>query len=367
MSFLLYRCDPAHAVGSTDGPVIVQELQRTHLCPECHAEFSSEVELDEHLTTEHPVLQPHLLLGRTRVPGSWVVRQRVDPSTLQIINATEVRLSINGAPLHSTSSEAFRQVLAQTGDGVLELHVRNRDALQQYDIHIQVPEEAELQCIDDEFRAHLARADVTVSDVRRFDDALSVGAGARAYASALADYVYGVLAKDRAGQTTLPYAAFLDKLKRALAILGDFDRPLAAAVASCIRFNLNDFRSAWRPSGVQMLDRAFRFYRERTLGKTPDLVRRSTFQSEPEIPLCPVDTVTQTILNLLDASDFALSALLKVTSRHDLSAEDRVKVCVLLAERLPDLESRDTAACREALEFDPIFGQWANRTLRGLR
>ena len=83
----------------------------------------------------------------------------------------------------------------------------------------------------------------------------------------LADYVYGVLAKDGAGQTTLPFSAFLDKLKRSLGILGPFDRPLAAAVASCIRFNLNDFRSTWRPCGVRTLDRAFWIFRQRSLEK----------------------------------------------------------------------------------------------------
>ena len=306
MPFLLYQCDPAHAVGSTDGPVIVQELRRSYICPQCHAEFPSEAELDDHLTTEHPVLQPHVLLGRTQVQAHWVIRQPVDTSALQIMNATEVWLSTNGDPLRSTSSEAFRQSLAQTRDAVLELHLHNRGASQRYDIRIQIPEEAELQRIEDEFRVHLARTDVTVTDVRRFDEALSVEAGAREYGSALADYVYGVLAKDGAGQTTLPFAAFPDKLKRSLAIVRGFERPLALAVASCIRFNLNDFRSAWRPCGVQMLDRAFWIYRERALERTPGPTRRSPLQTEPEVPLCPVDTVTQTILNMVVASDLAL-------------------------------------------------------------
>ena len=266
MPFLLYTCDPAHAVGSVDGRVITTEFRKSHLCPECHAEFSREVDLGDHLTTEHPILQPHVLVCGSRAPAKWVIREPLDPSALQIVNATEVYLSTNGNELRRISPEVLRRVLARTRDGVLELHLRNRGAARRYDIRILVPEEGELRHLEDEFIGRLARMDVTVSDVRRFDEALSVGAGAREYASALTDYVYGMLAKDGAGHTTLPFAAFLDKLKRSLGVVRAFDRPLAAAVASCIRFNLNDFRSAWRPCGVSTLDRAFWIFRQRALG-----------------------------------------------------------------------------------------------------
>ena len=172
MPFLVYPCDPAHAVGSTDGPVIATELRHSHRCPECLAEFSCEVDLGDHLTTEHPIPQPHLLLGGTRVPGNWVIRQPVNTAALQM-NATEVDLGINGAPLRSTSVAAFRQVLDRTREAVLELHLRTRGAVQRYDILILIPEEEELHRLESEFMTRLARDDVTVSDVRRFDEALA--------------------------------------------------------------------------------------------------------------------------------------------------------------------------------------------------
>ena len=281
------------------------------------------------------------------------------------MNATEVDLGINGDPLRATSAATFQQVLDRTRDGVLELHLRTRGAAQRYDIRILVPEEAELNRLESEFTTRLARNDVTVSDVRHFDETLSVGAGAREYASALADYVYGMLAKDGAGQTTLPFAAFPDKLKRSLGILGAFERPLATAVASCIRFNLNDFRSAWRSCGVRTLDHAFQIFRQRALGRTCDSTPPSPRQNEIGHPLCPVDTVTQTILNLVNIPA-PVTALRDMTSRHDLSDEDRVKVYVLLVDRVADVRPRDVAACRAALEYDPVFGEWAERILRGL-
>ena len=366
MTFIIYSCDPAHAAGSVGGRPINVDFRPSHFCPKCRAEFSREVDLGDHLTTEHPTLQPHVLAAGARMPANWIIRQPVDTSTLKIMNATEMWLGINGGPLRSISFEVVEQVLDRTRDGVLELHLRNGGSSRRYDIRILVPEEEELLLIEEEFTSRLARTDVTISDVRHFDEALSVGAGAREYASALGDYVYGVLAKEGAGQTTLPFAAFPERLKRSLGIVGDFDRPLAEAVASCIRFNLNDFRSAWRPCGVGILDRAFWIFRQRALGTMPVRLKGSLRQNGWDTPLCPVDAVTQTILDIVDTPVPAVSVLRDMTLRHDLSDEDRAKVCVLLADQVADLKPGDTAACRAALEFDPIFRRWADRALRGV-
>lgn len=366
MAFLLYGCDPAHAVGSTDGPDIVTEFRRSYPCPDCRAEFEREVDLGEHLTLEHPILQPHLLVAGTRVPAQWTIRQPVDASAVHVMNATEIWLSIDGGSLRQISPETFRQVLTQTRDGVLELHLRSSRASQRYDVRILVPEDEDLRRVEKEFGAHLARTDVTITDVRHFDEALAVGPGAREYASALADYVYGVLAKDGAGHTSLPFAAFLDKFKRSLAVVSSFERAFAMAVSSCIRFNLNDFRGAWKPSGVRSLDRAFGVFRQRALGRPPAGASRALRRTEPDIPVCPVDTMTQIILDIVNKNEPSVQALRDLTSRQDLSDEDRVKVCVLLVDRSEHLKPAEVAAYRTVLEFDPIFGPWVRQAvLRG--
>ena len=323
-----------------------------------------EIDLDEHLAIEHPILQPHLLVGSSRIPPKWIIRQPVDTSALQIMNATEVRLGVNGDPPTPNSLDGLREALDRIRDAVLELQLRTRGATQQYDIRIHLPEADELRRIEFEFTAHLARDEVTVSDVRDFAEAISVGAAAREYASGLADYVYGILAKDRAGQTTLPFSAFLDKLKRSLGVLESFERPLAEAVVSCIRFNLNDFRSAWRPCGMSTLDRAFWNFRQRCLGTVLDHTQSSPPPPESDSHSCPVDTVTGSILEIIDASD-PVPALRGMASRCDLSDEDRVKVYVLLADRVADLRPEDALACRELLGNDHMFGRWATHILGG--
>ena len=359
MSFILYNCDPAHAVGSVDGRTTTLELTQTHLCPECQAEFPSMDNLGDHLTTKHPILQPYLLFGGARVSHDWVIRQAMDASDLQIMNAKEVALGINGDQLRSISCEAFLQVLNRTRYGTLELQLRNRGACRRYVIHVLVPKQDDLRRIEDLFTEHLVRNDVSVSDVRHFDEILSVGGAAREYASALADYVYGILAKDSAGQTTLPFEEFPNKLKRSLDIVKAFKTPLAATITSSIRFNLNDFQSSWRPCGTPLLDNAFWFFRRRALEKSGGHFKSTDRQTKP---LCPVDAVTHTILDTLDKPN-PIPTLQNMTLRHDLSHEDRVKVCVLLADQSADLDPECVAACQAVLQFNPIFGRWANRTL----
>ena len=364
MTYILeYNCDPAHATGSVTGRPKVREIQRTYLCSECHAQFTSEDRLGEHLTAEHPTLQPYLLVDGTRVPQTSIIRRQPADSALRTVNTTRVELGENGKPLRPIQPKDLVQILGRTRYGVVELHLHNQRASRRYDIRILVPEEGELQRVEDEFRSHLARTEVTVSDIRHFDEALCIGPGAADYASGLADYVYGVLAKDGGGQTTLPFTEFPAKFRQSLGILDAFvERPLAVAVASCIRFNLNDFRSPWRPCEVPRLDDAFLFFRQRALASESEPTPPSPPQTDSATPLCPVDSVTDYILSLVRDLG-SISALRDMASRYDLSDEDRVKVYVLLADRVADLKQKDVAACRAALEYDPIFQRWADRVL----
>ena len=359
MPFLEYFSDPAHAVGSVSGRVVEREIPRSkrYFCPDCGKEFSHDADVADHVIMEHPIPQPSVLFGGRRVTQKWIIRQPPDTSALKFANTTEVRLQTDGGPLRLVSPDDVREVLGRTRDGLLELHLRNRVATRRIDIRVLVPREEEMCHIEEEFVKHLAQAKVTVSDVRAFDEALRAGEAALDYASGLADYVYGVLAKDRAGQTTLPHTVFSDKLKQSLGVVRDFirDRPLAAVVAGCIRFNLNDFRSEWTPCGAPMLDRAFLTFRQRAV-RTESQINLSLGGTGTLRPFCPVDHVTSAILDAAGERDLALSTLRDMMMRQrTLSDEDRVKIQVLLAGCGANMEQEDIL---EILD-DPVFGVWA--------
>lgn len=361
MPFLEYAFDPAHATGSTPGRPVATKIapRRRHRCPECAAEFQCDADLGDHLTIKHPIREPHVLAGGARIPKKWVIRKPMDTSTLKIMHAEKIALTVDGVKSPQVSSEeGLRQVLTRTHEQVLKLRLRNRAASRQFDIRVLIPREEEIRHIEKEFVERLAREKVTVSDVRLFSNALSVGPAAHEYASALADYVFGVLAKDGAGLTTLPYSAFPVKLKQSLSVVRAFveERPLASVVASCIRFNLNDFRGDWTPCNVPMLDRAFLTFRQRALRIAEGGIQSSFGQTDTPKPFCPVDLMTNTILNAVAKRGPALSTLRDMMTRKStLSDEDRIKVQVLSAGYEGEMKPADIS---EILE-DPIFGGWA--------
>src|SRR5947207_124912 len=82
----------------------------------------------------------------------------------------------------------------------------------------------------------------------QFDESCRPYPSAREYASALADYVFGVLAKDQCGGTTIPFAQYPERYQAALSIVSEFRRPLARALCACIEFNLNDFHMPYQTS-----------------------------------------------------------------------------------------------------------------------
>ena len=402
MPLLVYDCDPAHATGSVSDRPTPTIFRKKFFCPECGAQFSRDVDLGDHLTTEHPVLEPHMFVGGARVSTEWIIRQPIDASALRIMNAAEIWLGADGGELRPVSAEDVGGILASTQDGVLELHLhgrgasppydvpsarfglldtrtlivgaspisdrnlRGRGASRRYDIRVLIPQKKEMGHIDEEFVDRLAREDVTVSDVRLFGEALAVGIAAGEYASALADYVYGMLAKDGTGQTTLPFTDSGDKLKRSLSVVGAFvdQQRLAAVVASCIRFNLNDFRGEWTPCGVPMLDRAFLLFRQRAIGPGTDGSTQSLPGGKGDaVPLCPVDKTTKTILDIVENPTLSVSVLRDMIRRKTLSDPDRVKVQVLLAGCGDGVKREDFSD----VQYDPVFGAWASGVLGGVR
>jgi hypothetical protein len=96
-----------------------------------------------------------------------------------------------------------------------------------YRVRVAIANEATLNSIDAEFLRQIATDDLNTSAVRRFADLCLNFHDGGDYYDALADYAFGVLAKDQAGATTLKFERFRDKFSHALLVLSDYSRPVA--------------------------------------------------------------------------------------------------------------------------------------------
>lgn len=360
MPFIIYQHDPAHTVGSTDvqGRTIV--LRQKYICRVCSREFDDQASLVDHHHIAHPIRHPVLLLHANPVPLQFTLRQRVDAKSVVTRNCTARRISVNGAPLRDVSDGGLANALAGGGERHVRVELINQGAVETYEIRILVPDEEDLDVIDMAFQAQLAYSDVRMNDVRRFSDELPHAASAREYASALADYVIGVLAKDAAGDCTLSFAQFADRYKESLAVLELFDRPLARGVAICLRLNLNDFRGPAAHSLNKDLDQSFAWFRNHATGAPwPDDLRPAPRTGA----LCPIDEMTERILKYV-AEPLPAGDVGALRSRPRVSQADGIKLQLMEADALLSAgRSREAIPVLSQLQHDHVFGHWARQRL----
>jgi hypothetical protein len=86
-----------------------------------------------------------------------------------------------------------------------------------------------------------------VLDIRAVDEFIASASGFRSaigYTDGLCAYLYGVLAKERAPDSSLPYEAYVLRFNKAAEELGVYNRPLANTISSLVSFHFNQFREA---------------------------------------------------------------------------------------------------------------------------
>jgi hypothetical protein len=233
--------------------------------------------------------------------------------------------------------------------------------------------------IDAHFMRTLVLEELTYSDLERFEAGLPVDAPAREYGGALGDYALGIILKER---RSLPHARirfeeFAVKMRTALETLRPFHRPVALAVSSSIRFNLNDFHDNGIATATE-LEAVLWFFRsitgESVTGKTLNPVAPVPQVSSMRA-ICPVDQVSHRLLfasNHLSGGEKLspddLHELQKLTgSVTPISEQDLAKIHVICAEGYLRLtRASDALPHLRAIQFDPSFKDWAQRHLEDI-
>ena len=236
-------------------------------CPFCMVSFRLTRELTEHLGDRHRGGRPILLL-QGREPAQLQqhpVGTSLRRADIVLQNCSAAVVSINAGPRQALAPAELPKLLSSQTDALIDLELANQfDSAAQpipaaYRIVFSIPEKRSLDAVDRAFRRHLAVEPLDFMAVDRFvNDRACAGLG-RAYAAALADYVRGLLTKDRPHHlnVTMPFAHYRALYNQALDGLQPYRRPLPDLVCAVIRFAQNNL-SAASVTGYPPLDGAVR-------------------------------------------------------------------------------------------------------------
>ncbi len=289
------------------GPVLIR-------CPFCAANFRHTRELTDHLSDRHRGERPILLLQGLEPAHNQPQRVGTSLRRTDVIlqNCSSAIVSINGGPQQALAPDELPKLLSSQTDALIDLKLANKfDSAAQpipaaYRIVFRIPEKRSLDAVDRAFRRHLAMEPLDFMAVDRFlNDRACAGLG-RAYAGALADYVRGLLTKDRPHHlsVTMPFAHYRALYNQSLEGLQPYRRPLPDLVCAVIRFAQNNF-SAPSISGYPTLDGALRTLAAGVLddrsGAT-DLPTEAPLSYEADFPvraeICPLDDGVSRVLDL---------------------------------------------------------------------
>jgi hypothetical protein len=221
-------------------------------------------------------------------------------------------VSVNAGPQQTLAPAELPKLLSSQTDALIDMQLSNQfDPAAQpipaaYRILFSIPEKRSLDAVDRAFHKHLAHDSLDFLAVDRFLNDRACTGLARTYAGALADYVRGLLTKDRPHhvQVTMPFAHYRTLYNQALDGLQPYRRPLPDLVCAVIRFAQSTF-STPSTTGFTPLDGAVRslagcILDDRRMSEEhpsePDPPH--TAEEQAHVDICPLDDGVSRVLDL---------------------------------------------------------------------
>ncbi|OQW91640.1 MAG: hypothetical protein BWK79_16425 [Beggiatoa sp. IS2] len=349
---------------------------KIHKCPYCR--YKSTNQLSTHIGEAHPIERPIIRINNKTATFEQTIRSPITAQNIDLINVQKIVVCKNGGKSQEWTQDELKANLSDRENAHYLITLVNTDSLNKrpveanYTFNIKIPDQTEIKAVNENFIHTLAIDNVKLSDVGRFSDICSKYQSATEYASALADYVMGVMIKDQnpSSGITLPLKEYPKKMQKAFATLHDFNYLIPIAICASIKFNLNDFRLLL-PCDVELLDDINKFFSTVAVAREePILYYNEPSEEFKKLPICPIDRDSFDILMWFqkicrgEVARDILTELSGVVTARKLSNEDRAKVSVLtvfVADSLKDNDIREQIL--KSLSNDPMFGKWAELQL----
>jgi len=362
---------------------------RNFSCTKCSKAFYTAEELAEHYLQEHyslenPLSAPSLFVKGHPLPVKTTIRSRLSERDITVFHCDKYEVDKNGSGWQILSEEKLKKLIVTETDSTMMIRltrfrrVDDSSSFSEYHLYFRIPDNAVLDDVDNAFLKHLVKKNLTHFDLSNFSSALPDENSAREYGDALGNFALALLIKESRNDVlgkNINFEEYTVKFHSAFDVLKHFVRPVAFAVTSVIRFNLNDFLDN-QPDSMPVLYKANSFFQSLILNK--DAIRSSKAlpearKGEEVTPICPVDQVSDLIIkaseslqnnhpSFIDRKDF-----LVLFHENPISEYDRVKIDVLFAEScLRSKRQKIAEPILRQLQFHPLFGAWArNKVEKG--
>lgn len=331
-------------------------------CEQCGASFPSFEQLRRHRFEQHPAKRPVLYVRGREVGGAPLrVTRALQPTDIQTLHTSVARVNGRPVPLGELGL-----VLSKTTTSIADIRLQG-EVSADFRLQFEIASQEDTVGIERCFRAAAYRGRLDRHAIENVIESAQPYESAMAYCDGICEYLYGVLAKERSPESSLPYQEYRNKFNRAVDILRDVDRPLARIVQGLVAFHFNHFAIAADCSPTSRVGTASRRYQKwiLPLGGSSDSHGSSHGQTLDSL-LTDLETerLLRWVLMPLDAA-LACATEIEAAVDRDIPEFDRAKLRILIAEMYSRI-GRHSDAKRHARELlnNPSFGPWAEAMLR---
>ncbi|MCG5446118.1 hypothetical protein NIE79_004683 [Micromonospora sp. NIE79] len=266
----------------------------------------SDEDLRVHQFGGHHTLQP-MLVFRGRECGRSRLTISRETTAFDWVFRNTMAISVNG---HDFSADTASAYLGEQRSGVHDIALVNGEARQEFQLAFALADEEDLHSVDVALRQLVDSGELSHTSIDHFIMRGKHLPTARSYLSGLANYLYGVLAREGSADSELAdrqgQRGYEGRYNQAVTTLGDFDRHPAEAICGIVAFHYSQFpRAAARTRSRRVAAVSLRF-REILEGGEPSTRHDLTAEAHTSWDHVLSDTVIERVLAwsalLLDGS-----------------------------------------------------------------
>lgn len=334
-------------------------------CPHCKEIYTSPDELHKHRIESHPEHRPTLSLRGQEV-GTHPIRI-TQPLTTNDVRADGCdRALLNGCDI-PVSTLPHR--LTQISSDICRLVLSKENIAEKFTLDFRIASEDDIKGIEERFKKTAQGKRLDGRAVEEFISATSEFGSALGYCNGICEYLYGVLAKEKTPDSSLPYEAYIGKFNKAVEDLTAYEQPLARTICSIIKFHFNHFGEAARLASETRVGQAGARYAAWLQGRNTEIEPGHALNNViSNLDALVTDRETEQIVRwaVLPFDDLSRHVVdMESFLNRDIGEYDKVKLHILLGETyvaVGDVEKALQHA--KTLRNRPPFDRWAESKIR---